>query len=303
MILPYRGGENLNELYYLWESIIGKWWPIEKKVFKNAIFNPLYRKQTDVWVSKQNNKIVGFIVTQKRKDNNLGEIMLILVDRSFQRKGIGTKLLKNAIEKLKKDKVIKIQLGGGGYSYFWPGVPNNLPDALNFFNNDNWKFLETSVDMVLDLNDYKLPNVYGNKIPENIKIVSANILDKDKILSFEKNNFPNWYNYLEVEIQHNNFHNIVLAKEGNRIVGTGLVSEDKKWDKILLSPIGAMGAIGVEKKSRGRGIGSAMVSYSIKKFKQEKFKTVYLGWTYLTDWYGKFGFKVWRKYQMSWKEI
>lgn len=302
-LLRFDKGDDIQSLHGLWVSTLGTNWPIGKDVFENLILDSRYKKLTSILVARIDKKIVGVAVFQEREDKILAEIMLILVYKDYQREGVGRKLLESVVQKLKADKIKKVQLGGGGYSYFWPGVPSNLPNVSNFFKKNDWEFTETCVDMVLDLSDYKTPNLYDNKLPKNIKIVSASILSKDEILTFEKNNFPNWFNYFEKEIERKHFDKIILAKENNRIVGTTLISEDKKWDKILSSPIGTIGAIGVEEKNRGRGIGSAMMSYSLEKLKQEKFKTVYLGWTYLKDWYEKLGFKMWRKYHMAWKDI
>jgi N-acetylglutamate synthase-like GNAT family acetyltransferase len=295
--------DNRKQLFELYKSTIGNGWIVKEKTFKSIVFDPQYNLHTDILVAKNNSKVIGFVITQKRNDKSLAEIMLIVVKRSYQRKGVGTELLIKTLERLKSQNINKVQLGGGGYSYFWPGMPDNLPNILSFFRKNGWKFTEESVDMVLDLNDYKSPSLPTDKLPCNLRIEVALKNDANKILAFEKINFPNWHHYFENQIKLGNFENIVVAKEGDGVIGTVLISEENKWSMLLPVPIGAIGALGVVEKYQGKGVGSAMVNYSLNKLIQKNFKTVYLGWTYLVDWYSKFGFKIWRKYQMSWKKI
>jgi len=54
---------------------------------------------------------------------------------------------------------------------------------------------------------------------------------------------------------------------------------------------------------RRKGIGLAMVAKGTEILIKNGINACLIGWTPWIDWYGKLGYKVWRKYQMSWKKI
>jgi hypothetical protein len=58
-----------------------------------------------------------------------GSIPLLLVDPAHQRRGVGTRLLDGAMERLGELGAATVGLGSGGDDYLWPGVPDDLPAA------------------------------------------------------------------------------------------------------------------------------------------------------------------------------
>lgn len=52
---------------------------------------------------------------------------------------------------------------------------------------------------------------------------------------------------------------------------------------------------------RGRGVGLALAALVTECLREEGVARSYVGWTWLVDWYGRLGYRVWRTYAMSWR--
>lgn len=293
----------------LWRPTLGELWPLSLEIFRDVTLDINSYQKGDHFVAVEDGEVVGFIATQVKRErapDSSGEIMLILVKKSQQRKGIGTLLLSAGLKRLKDRGVSKAQLGGGGNSYFWPGVPEGLPGAIAFFKANGWDFTEDGVDMVLDLEDYRTPDyIYDRIKQQSIYIEAATEDDIQEILNFEKENFAKWYGYYKQAADGGRLDDILLARNPDRkIVGSVILSHDNTiWEEILGKPVGTMGALGVLEEMRGKGIGLALAAKTTELLKERGAGKILLRWTYLSDWYGKLGYKVWRRYKMSWKDL
>ena len=73
------------------------------------------------------------------------------------------------------------------------------------------------------------------------------------------------------------------------------------WQELLGPKTGGIGTLGVREDARGRGIGLALAARTTEILRDRGLGSSYVGWTWLVDWYGKLGYRVWRKYAMSWR--
>jgi GNAT superfamily N-acetyltransferase len=171
----------------------------------------MYQPGDHVVATLDDERVIGFAATQMRTLPSrpaTGELMALLVDPAYQRRGIGHRLLTHALASLKRRDASKVQLGAGGISYFWPGVPVNLPDAWAFFTTCGWPYVEPSFDLVRRLDDYTTPpEVYKRLRLPHIAITTADASDVPDVLAFERRHFPGWLHYYEGTV----FHKLFLA--------------------------------------------------------------------------------------------
>jgi ribosomal protein S18 acetylase RimI-like enzyme len=309
IIETYQEKRDANHVYDIWNQNLKELWPIKERIFKRKLLEGKH------FVVRKSEKVIGFIATQQNLiDKTLrGGIMLILVDRKHQRQGIGKTVLNYAIESLSKDGICDIQLGAGGGSYFWPGVPKNIPTAIKFFKACGWKFTENSFDLVGDMKSYKTPPwIYERIKGSNIQIKIAEISESKNILEFEKKYFPKWYDFFKITVSNEGINDVLIALDSfENVVGSVLLftpqsrfyNEKFDWELILGKNTGGFGALGVTESQREKGIGMALSARASEILGVRKVKNSWLGWTWLSDWYGKIGYKVWREYAMSWKKL
>ncbi|MBU0975654.1 MAG: GNAT family N-acetyltransferase [Patescibacteria group bacterium] len=294
-------------VYEIYQEVLGVKWPLDQDSFNEV----LDHKSTVAYVAIVSGKAVGFIITQTNSNSRKGSLILICVKKEFQRKRIGSELVHISLGILNKRGVKQVQLGAGGKTYLWPGVPTNLPQAIRFFKSCGFKYSETSYDLIGDLSQYSTPSwVYERTQKYNIGFQLANEKDADKILEFEKKHFPEWYDPFSAKIENKDYGDILYAKD-NEILGTVLLtSRDSnfkgtilQWQGILGLNMGGFGALGITKNARDKGIGMGLAARASEILKQMSVEKCFLGWTWLVEWYAKLGYKVWREYKMSWKNL
>jgi len=287
------------DIYALWQSTLGDLWPINQPAFEAIAFGA----HAQNYLATDQQKGIGFLSAQTL--NRTGSIVCILVDVGYQHQGIGTQLLNHAMKDMAQQAINKVDLGSGGLSYFWPGVPTNLESAAAFFTKNGWQFTHTSVDMTLPLAEYVYPNkLFENLATKGIQLKQLSENQASKLLAFEKTNFPEWLPYFSTAVETGRLKDILIAiSTAGEIQGSALIEQNPaKWKK-LGSKIGDIGCVGVAVEARNQGIGLALAAQGTKQIKDAGCETAFLGWTWLIDWYGKLGYKVWSAYQMGSKSI
>jgi Acetyltransferase (GNAT) domain len=122
-----------------------------------------------------------------------GSVPLILVDPSWQRRGIGTGLLAAALEQVRAAGAATVTAGSGGAASIWPGVPQDLPAAVAFFASRGWRQTHDTLDLTADLTRYRPPaDAHGRAASPGITIARAAGADMTSVLALETAAFPNW---------------------------------------------------------------------------------------------------------------
>lgn len=307
-ILPYNKAQYFSDSYALWQLCFEPLWSMNPKTFEARLF-PLntHTKGFRNFVAIDNSNVVGFVSSQSGGDNQ-GGILCIAVHKNFRKQGIGSQLLKTAISALTQEGINKIGIGSGGASYLWPGVPENLPYSKHFFEKHGWNFPEKLYDMTLDLTEFKPNNHWiqqaeaaGYRIQQISKEHIESLL---KLLSEEQ---PGWLSSYQHLINRENFKNILVAANKTGVVGvvslfdyldeerdTGMV-----WADLLTEKLGGFGCLYVKNDLRESGVGRALSEFATQTLCDRGVKVSLLGWTYLEDFYGKLGYKIWRNYWIS----
>lgn len=75
------------------------------------------------------------------------------------------------------------------------------------------------------------------------------------------------------------------------------------WALLLGEDTGCLGPLGVAASVRENGIGLAITARVTELLRDRGAAKSYVSWTWLVDWYGRLGYKVWQEYVMSWKTL
>jgi beta-N-acetylhexosaminidase len=309
-VRPYRQAADSAAVYTLWQAALGQQWPITATDFHRLLTeSPLYQAG-DYFVACQGDQIVGFVAAQIDRNNpEMAGIAALCVDPQSQRRGIGTALHAAALAHLRASGATRVQLGAGGYSYFWPGVPANLPAARPFFEAQGWDFNESCYDLAQSMQEYHAPADPA----VDIVIEIATPADATELLEFERREFPHWLGPFQSNVDIGDFNALLLARDPTTraIIGTLILysplahpsSFDGFWKLILDDPLGEIGCVGVAEALHGRGIGSAMMVRASKILKQRGVASVHISWVYRVNFYRRLGYAVWRQYDMSWRDL
>jgi ribosomal protein S18 acetylase RimI-like enzyme len=109
----------------LWEAALGAVWPLLPGALDLVREGLVAEREV---AGERVGRGVGVVALDPA-----GSIPLLLVDPACQRQGIGTRLLEAGMARLGQLGAATVGLGGGGDDYIWPGVPEDLPGAVGFF--------------------------------------------------------------------------------------------------------------------------------------------------------------------------
>ncbi len=234
---------------------------------------------------------------------NENTIYLICIDKSFQNRGIGTKLL-NQSEKYIASKGFNRIIVGVGKDYIMPGIPMNN-GAHIFFKKH--KYVHSwgdcgCFDMSQQLEDF----VYAeHSIGDTINEITyrwAAIDDLENIVkcvSDAEESFVQYYNNKSLYEKGTNT-SVLIAEKDNEIFGTLMVSIETEG-----KDMGSVGCTTTVRKYRNKGIATNLVTLGTKYLKDIGLSKAVLGFTYthILNMYGRAGYKVSMEYYMGEKVV
>ena len=273
--------------------------------------NKFYKKYDN------DNNLIGCAIVNKNA------ILLLVVDKNFRNKGIGTELLNECEKDIKENGYDKISLGVG-FNYLMPGVPTskkfvgsvheNLDElvndkASNFFEKrgyyHSWNDCNC-FDMKMNLsnfirNDYSIGDTINNVTYRWATIGDMEDIIKcaDDACQYQDEKFSKYYNNSKLYEENNN-QRVLVALKGNKIVGTLIVSIETEG-----KDLGCVGCTCVSFKETHKKIGTNMVTLGTKYLKDIGLKKASLSYTYsgLDVLYGYSGYEISTYYFMGEKRI
>ncbi len=285
----------------LWEAALGPVWPLlpgALGIVGDGLVAELGRGRGGGGRMRSGGdpggRVVGVVVVDPA-----GSIPLLLVDPEYQRRGIGTRLLEAGMAWLGELGATTVGLGSGGDDYIWPGVPDDLPGAVGFFEARGWGFEHTVIDLVADLREYQAPAGVGERA--ELAGVSIEVMaepERAEVMAFEVATFPDWVVWFE----RLDSSVLVARDRAGAIVGTLLFRGPLGatiYEPLLGPAAGTIGCVGVAAPARGAGVGSAMVARASELLRDAGTRACHIGWTRREEFYARLGYVPWRRYHMA----
>ncbi|MBI5035698.1 MAG: GNAT family N-acetyltransferase [Chloroflexi bacterium] len=267
------------------------------------------------YIALQDGQPVGFVLASTLPNNptvsppQLGWIDALAVLPSAQKQNIGSELLAAAEDWLRAQGCSRFRLGGS-LKPFIPGLPVELNDE-DFFRKRGYGGDKVDWDFASDLGNYVRrthPERSEAKSQDesHVTIRPAQPGDESTILEFFKREFPGrwqfeFQEFLNEQGRITDYHLLIT----NRVDGFArLTFEDSErpierfYMQRLPKPWGQLGPIGVSKDTRGKGFGGALLDAALYRLHEQGIRGCVIDWTSLAEFYGKFGFKPYRKYLM-----
>ena len=190
-------------------------------------------------------------------------------------------------------------LGSGGDDYIWPGVPDDLPGAVRFFEARGWGFGDTVIDLVADLRGYEAPaGVRERAARAGVAIEVITGPERAEVMTFEAATFPDWVVWFE----RLDSSVLVARDRAGVVVGTLLFRGPLGatiYEPMLGPEAGTIGCVGVAAPAQGAGVGSAMVARASELLRDAGTRACHIGWTRRERFYTRLGYTPWRRYHMA----
>jgi predicted N-acetyltransferase YhbS len=301
----YNGHSDLPALERIWGETFATTWPIEGERL-GGVLSSQDQSNTGWCDVIVHDGPVGVIAYQQRRDMLAeGSIVLALVAAEHRRRKLGTALVQSALARLRRNGVVKVELGAWADPQLWHGIPRDCDGAEKFFSALGWRYYEENADLVVRLADYATPTRVSDKARQNgVRFRRAVAEDRERVIKFVLDEYRGFASYYVDEWGQNGPGGILLAETGSQIDGVIILSRfpscpGRQWHLILGSRLCALGALMVRRDVRRRGVGLGLTAYGLEELKQEGYENCYLHWIVLTHMYEQLGAKVWRRYTLG----
>lgn len=205
-------------------------------------------------------------------------LKLIVVDKSVQRQGLGTKLLLEIMHrsKSKASRFTSLSFGDSAPRYWTPGVDTRHTALYCFLLKNGFKKGSIRFNMTVDLTKF-------DRQPKTEKLgysySRVTLEDKEPLKQFIAKNFSfNWVKEGPMGYE-NNPHTTFIAKDANGTI-VGFAAHSVQFP-------GSFGPTGVLKTIRGKGIGGELFYWTMADMKKQGLKEATIQWIGPIEFYSK----------------
>lgn len=253
---------------------------------------------------------------------NKNTILLLVVDKEYRNKGIGTELLLECEKEITAAGYDKIILGVG-FDYFMPGVPTSKKYAPSVHENLDSRVTDEASTFFekrgyihswgeCNCFDMKFPLKNMPDFPESVGDTINGVLYRwatpedipeickcaDDACQYADDTFSVYYKNESMYVKDGQEKVLVAVKE-EEIVGALIVSRETDG-----KDLGSVGCTSVAVKEWKKGIATTMVKLGTKYLRDTGLPTAYLSYTYsgLDKMYGAAGYEIFVYYFMGEKK-
>lgn len=233
---------------------------------------------------------VGFAVVRQNA------LLLLCVRPEYRNQGIGSALLSRAEAAIRPYG--RAVLGHAQDTYIFPGVPmDGSSDAYAFFEKRGYRYIWTAYDMTLDLAAYAHRPELDCKNPAlttRMRLSTPEDRAEAGACSAQIEGFGDYFARLP---------DILLAEWNGEIVGGCGAHPENCFLTEVYPGTSTFGPLGVLESYQNRGVGMRLCQDALDILKARGCRSVFIGYTWLEDWYGKLGAKRCMDYWMGEKDL
>ncbi|KAL1853477.1 hypothetical protein Plec18170_005474 [Paecilomyces lecythidis] len=312
-VVPFSTPDDLEEVSKVWNAALPTY-PLPLASLERL----LIRSNGHHFVARVGPHIVGACIayTAMKQGNTTGQIAALVVDPSWQGKGIGTSLLADTRAYFRNTfGLAKIALSSV-FPRFWPGIPTDLPPSIpEFFVHRGFRVTPpdmTHKDLYQDIRNYEAPSKYVDLASQGGYTFSPLQPEQyDACIVAQRKNFGYYAGWVEAyetlnPVDHPDSVMVAFDSEGNQVGWTlmlgpscPLLQQDWALPPLCGPNTGLIGCVGVDAGHRKAGVGLAMLCHAILNMKDRGIEGVFVDWVSMKEFYEKVGFKAWRRYRLA----
>lgn len=323
-IRPYRPGDEPAVLK-LWNQCMGEQFPLDSALFEQNVLRDAHFDPEAVWVAEDaGGDLLAYAHAKVCKEplgsagmmpeqGWIGALAFLPTEEGLQ---AARQLLQTALDWLKAKGRKRVSYGSDP-AHLFPGVPAEQTLHQQLLREAGFAIGEhVAVDLVRELADYRVPDeVEANlrNLREEYAIRSCTHEDIPALLRFLQQEFPGrWYYETVKRIEAEDTpRDILILTHGDEVEGfchtfhrgSKRIGPSIYWRRLLGEAYGGLGPIGLAESTRGKGLGLALLCKGVEYVKQQGAQRMAIDWTDLVEFYGKIGFRVWKRYHPASRQI
>lgn len=329
-VVPLDPQGGADELLALWNGTIGDEFPLDSRLFSQQL-----RLDTDpracFAVRGGDGRLSGAVLAKRAARPGAsgaipaaGYISFILTAPDRRGRGVGGDLLDAAFAWLAERGAATVSLGGDRY-HFFPGRPIYAAEGSEALRrlaaSRGFEPAGLEYDLVAEIgraDPAGLGRSSGDGPESAVTDPAAGFeygsLRRDEAKAFSafmRACFPGrWADEMAEGLAAGmDPRDVLLARDAadGSIAGFARICDAKGpvlapgvyWRAAMREAPGGLGPIGVDAAKRGSGVGLALLRYGVAELEARGVRTMAVDWTDLVDFYGKIGFRVWKRYEAT----
>ena len=311
-LIQYDRQAHGEQVFDLWQKAVGEKYPLALEDFLHLTNNRRSYEDGEGVIAVEADQVIGFGMVEADYKNPLwnrwGGIVALLVDPARQRQGIGSALLERMEARMRQVGCKEMHLGETLGS-FWPGAPLDLPAAELFFRRHGYDFSEgVGTDVAIALDGYEMTPAARRALQEQgaeVRCTTPETLEA--VCEFERREFPDWYDGL-LKNAGQNVEDIVAVWRGDEVIGSTIANTPPNHgmrERMVGSPAGGFGGVGIAEAWRGRGLGTAMCQWAALYVKRRGGRYCLIDQIRpeLMGFYSRVGAEAWRSFCLGKKRV
>ena len=281
--------EKLNDIIKEWNEEY-KRYPLDEKIVSFKLIEHPDVIDSYAYVNEENKYIASIVIKESYKGDVLnGYISFIHVSKEYRHQGIGTKMVEEALDLLKKRGLPKVWLGCD-YACLYSGLfIDNNEEYHKFFLNRGFVFDHNTHNLLLN-KKIDTPKSLENDF--KYQLLTEDL--REEFSEFVKPFSRRWC----FENDKAECKDIVVMLKDNEIVAfaricmkdstypTNGINNFKKYENEG-ETLGALGPLGVKRELRKNGLGREIVLYGIEELFKRGATKILVDWTSLIEFYKK----------------
>jgi len=290
--------------------------PITREMFEDRVLLDPNFDAAGCRVASDGERVVGFAHAVVRtsphprgfeslleRDRETGWLIALFVHPDCRRRGIGTRLLYEALGFIRSRGRRRVALFNYTPNYLLVGLDETgYPGAREFYVRHGFRIVGESVGMGIDLNGYAVPAevraLERRLAADGIEAVYFERRHIMPTLGFLSESFPHWVHYfLDKLARGHEPDEIVIVLKGKQVIG---YCQHRYYQHVERT-----GPFGVRQDMRGRGVGTLMLHRLLERMAQKGYK---FAWFTSTDpetakYYARAGYRVIRRHLAMVREL
>ena len=300
----------------LWSTAAGSTFPLRELVLRQCLeANPSARPD-DAVLAWEDDRLIGFgyVGLHRMADPETaaflarGHLQAVIVHPDRRRRGIGRRIAATLGERIRAHGAAVVEAGGGMF-YLWPGVPEDLPGALEFAEAIGFDLAGPSWDLRGNVTDLRIDAATRTTLDAaGATVEPATSTDRAALLAFLFGEFGGewWHETRWFLDEGGDPADLLLLRDSSgRIIGiarihgpaTRPIGPPHFWAARRPPQAGGLGPIGVAGDLRGRGLGRALLVVALDRLRARGMVDVVIDFTSLLGYYGPHGFAPWITYR------
>lgn len=250
---------------------------LEEKIWDDHNFS-----QDMTFAIEHEGMLVGFIMGLIRQTapEATGYVKMLVIDAKYQRKGIGSRLLREMEKHICSHGIKTIRLFETAPNYLVPGLDVRYTRAMIFFEKNGYERFGETFNLEVDLSTDAFDTAAQEQelAAAGVEIRRALMADSDEISLFLQKHWPAWVEEVQASLLNYPI-SLHLACKNRQLIGFSAHNCNNKGT-------GWFGPMGTAPESRRLGIGGTLLRRCLRDIKEEgkRFATI--------PWVGPIGFYV-----------